>query len=42
MPSHLPFQFLEILELFKSLVYTDFAASGDPSSRKNDLKITRP
>lgn len=34
MPSHLPFQFLEVLELFKSLVYTDFATSGDPSSQE--------
>lgn len=34
MPSHLLFQFLEIRELFKELVYTDFAASGDPSSQE--------
>lgn len=34
MPSHLLFQFLEIQELFKELVYTGFAASGDPSSQE--------
>lgn len=40
--SHLPFQFLEILELFKSLVYTHFTALVIPVHRKNDLKITCP